>query len=176
MGVYEKQLLVKGTKENRVAQSYLKNSCRFMNFELDGVDILLPVSISNHRVWDKGKIELLIDVLQDSLKYYEFVPRTLKVNNPSSMSYKNGSVYLMKADNGVYKIGMSVNPVQRMLSLERTLPYDLELIHTIQSKRMKHLERYFHDLFKESRLKGEWFDLTPEQVEQFKNYKEVQNG
>lgn len=172
MSVYQKELLAKGIKGNRMAQSYLKNSCRFMNFELDGVDILLPVSTSNHRVWEKEKIEFLVNVLQDSLKHYDFFPKTMKVNSVGSMANKKGSVYLMKADNGVYKIGMSVNPVQRMLSLERTLPYDLELIHTIPSNRMKHLERYFHDLFKESRLKGEWFELTHEQVEQFKIYKE----
>ena len=35
------------------------------------------------------------------------------------------------------------------------------------------VERYFHNLFKEYRVNGEWFDLPSDAIEYFTSYQEI---
>lgn len=78
---------------------------------------------------------------------------------------KPGYVYLFKADNGVYKIGQSVDPDARITSLGVKLPYELESVHRIETHDMNELESDLHDRFADKRLEGEWFELTESDVD-----------
>jgi len=79
-----------------------------------------------------------------------------------------GFVYLIKADNGVYKIGVATNVKNRLDRLDIVLPYALETIHTIQTDDMYSLELKLHRKFKSKRIKGEWFNLQLRDVEYIK--------
>jgi plasmid stabilization system protein ParE len=77
-------------------------------------------------------------------------------------------VYVIRASNGYYKIGISFNPHQRFKDLQRdaaTWAIELELIHVIESKNAYGLEQSLHKRFAEQRVNGEWFLLTTPDVE-----------
>lgn len=60
---------------------------------------------------------------------------------------------------GRYKIGISINPVERVKQLNVGNPEHLELIHYYQANEAGYLsERAAHEVYEEHRLHGEWFD------------------
>ena len=79
-----------------------------------------------------------------------------------------GYIYLVEAvDLGVYKIGHSTNPTKRIYQLDYLVPFPIRLLHTIYVDSQRQCEDYFHRIFREWHIKGEWFRLTPGQVEAF---------
>jgi hypothetical protein len=69
--------------------------------------------------------------------------------------------YLMKNKrNGLYKIGKSVNPRVRERTLQSEDP-DIILV----KKWDYEIESYLHKEYSDYRVRGEWFNLTPIQVE-----------
>lgn len=90
-------------------------------------------------------------------------------------SYRNGTfndekptyLYLMRHSNGLTKIGRSVNPKTREKTLQAEDPR-LRLI--FKAKDCGWLEKEIHDRFADRRKRGEWFDLTEDQVRWIKRY------
>ena len=70
------------------------------------------------------------------------------------------------------KIGHGKN-ILRRLEGARTATEDgiIEITGYIISKNYKNEENEAHNYFKEFRKQGEWFDITPEQVQSYINYK-----
>jgi len=69
---------------------------------------------------------------------------------------------------GYHKIGRSTNPVYR----EKTLQSDNPMITKIHSSRAPiSYEKELHDIFAHKRVRGEWFDLTEDDVEFCMTYK-----
>lgn len=83
--------------------------------------------------------------------------------------YSPGFVYLIRAvtDNANwYKIGCTSKPAARLKTLSATkLPFELEITCLIPSDCMHDLEQELHQRFAGYRIRGEWFALTPEDVE-----------
>ncbi len=78
-------------------------------------------------------------------------------------------VYLMKDEaNGFYKIGISNDPRYR----ERTLQSEKPTIELLSKKEYpsrkiaESIEKALHNSFSEQRLRGEWFELKPDDVEE----------
>lgn len=69
-------------------------------------------------------------------------------------------VYIIEEEGtGLYKIGVSRNPPQRCLSLQRGNPRDLRIVHAINSDEPRATEVAIHDALDEYRVSGEWFEL-----------------
>ena len=66
--------------------------------------------------------------------------------------------YIMKSQ-GLYKIGKAIDVNARLKGFQCGNPY-IELIKIIQGNH----ERKLHQLYKEKRVRGEWFSLTEEDV------------
>lgn len=79
-----------------------------------------------------------------------------------------GFVYLLKADNGSFKIGRTKNPKSRSKAFSVTLPFDVEFICLIETPDMFTLETQLHERFASKRGNGEWFDLLPDDVDYIK--------
>lgn len=77
-------------------------------------------------------------------------------------------VYLIKAENGRYKIGLTSRLDDRLNALRLQSPVSLELIHTAESEQAPILETHLHRIFSDRRTHGEWFDLSDADVEKFK--------
>jgi hypothetical protein len=72
-------------------------------------------------------------------------------------------VYLMiNKRNSLYKIGRSTSPQYREKTLQSEEP-EVHLLWKLLAR--KEDEVHLHQLFKTSRVRGEWFDLEPEEVE-----------
>jgi len=78
-------------------------------------------------------------------------------------------VYLMiDRKNNYYKIGISNKPEYREKTLQSEKP-TIELIchkHFPSRKMAESIEKAFHNMYKENRIRGEWFNLTPDEVKE----------
>ena len=78
-----------------------------------------------------------------------------------------GHVYLIKHGSD-YKIGKSEDPSRRYKEIKVQMPYPIEEIHLIETDDPSGIEAYWHNRFKDKRLKGEWFRLSAEDIKIFK--------
>ena len=66
----------------------------------------------------------------------------------------------MKSGEGPIKIGLSKNPTARLSDMQRSSPYELEIIAAIAGG--LDMERRFHSKFQEANIRHEWFEPTRE--------------
>lgn len=85
------------------------------------------------------------------------------------MNYKNiGCVYFFKHEKlSPIKIGYTNKdtPKKRYESFKTYCPYNALIVGFIKTKNAKELEYFLHEKFKDKRLKGEWFDISVDDVE-----------
>lgn len=77
-----------------------------------------------------------------------------------------GYVYFITREpfDGKVKIGMSVNPIRRLATLQTGNHEKLVARHVFESPDYKTLERTLHQLCAGSRARGEWFDMSWEDL------------
>jgi hypothetical protein len=73
-----------------------------------------------------------------------------------------GYVYVWGGE-GVYKIGRAKNPHQRVKSFPVT-PYKAGFVHILPADDYKRLEQSLHAHFRAKRVKGEWFNLSEQEL------------
>lgn len=73
----------------------------------------------------------------------------------------DGFVYVMECG-GLYKIGWSVNPRKRVLTLQIGSPLPIKLVGVIEGSLTNEAE--WHHAYRDKRVHGEWFALTEEDV------------
>ena len=78
------------------------------------------------------------------------------------------SVYFMTVETGETKIGKSNDPKKRKAQISPKMPYDVHLSADIQTDDGNKLEGKFHDIFEDSRKRGEWFTLDWQHVDIFR--------
>jgi predicted GIY-YIG superfamily endonuclease len=84
-----------------------------------------------------------------------------------------GYVYIIESELGIYKIGRTKN-VDARISQLKSLPFKIELVHTIACEDDQQFEHELHDRFKDKRKTGEWFNLTKDDIDQLKAIKYVE--
>lgn len=72
-------------------------------------------------------------------------------------------VYAIRAENGLIKIGVSIQPERRIMALRSSSPTPLELLGYIPGS--FGIENMLHKLLSDSSSHGEWFYPTPEVLE-----------
>lgn len=82
--------------------------------------------------------------------------------------YRPGYVYVLLADNNLYKIGRSSKINTRIKQLKTKLPYELVLISYIWAHDHVGLEEELHKEYANKRVRGEWFRLDKDDVEYLK--------
>jgi hypothetical protein len=76
----------------------------------------------------------------------------------------NGKFVYFVEGNKLIKIGKTWNLKKRMCSLNSASPIELKLIGYCETKYPDNLEQYLHKLFEDYRIRGEWFNLTKEDI------------
>ena len=104
--------------------------------------------------------EMMIQMAGPNWK--EEQPKLAKSIEPQPMKKSEGWVYFLKADNGLTKIGRTKDLKKRMYHFTVKLPYELELIHAIESDYTVELEAQLHEKYSHLNVRGEWFNLTDE--------------
>lgn len=81
-----------------------------------------------------------------------------------------GFVYVIKC-NEYYKIGCSREGVEKRLKAMQTgNPYELELIMMIKTSNYPKTELFLHKRFDKYRIRGEWFKLSEELINELYTY------
>lgn len=86
-----------------------------------------------------------------------------KLEYYSKSIQREGYVYVIQAG-PYYKIGHAINVSKRLEQYAPKLPWEVTLIHSIQSADRIALESYLHKRFADKRCNGEWFELDEEDV------------
>lgn len=86
------------------------------------------------------------------------------LSNRTTKYDKSGYVYLIRIPTGHYKIGHTKNLNQRIRHFTVTMPFDVELIHTIPCDDARDAEQRLHKLHKKEHVSGEWFQLSDADV------------
>lgn len=76
---------------------------------------------------------------------------------------KAGIVYALKGDT-CYKIGCTTNLTKRLRALGIKSPFPLTIVALLQTENIYALERELHYRFAAKRRRGEWFDLSDEDI------------
>lgn len=86
-----------------------------------------------------------------------------------SLWHDHGYIYLIY-DGQHYKIGKAINIEKRLKELQTSAPQELKVVWSMRSLACRRTEAYLHRKFhpKKTRKRGEWFALTPSDVEWFK--------
>lgn len=91
---------------------------------------------------------------------YELKDSQIKEYTYTTNTSRKTKTYLLKDKNtGLYKIGKSVNPLNREKTLQGEKP-TYELLKVWDDN----IERELHDKYKNQRVRGEWFELNSIQV------------
>ena len=84
---------------------------------------------------------------------------------PDKKTRRPGYIYLMKAENGYYKIGRSKDVPARLKQLNREFPIKIEVVHQFWATDYISREKDLHFLFKDQQQEGEWFALDQGDIE-----------
>lgn len=82
---------------------------------------------------------------------------------------KPGFVYVLKSETGHFKIGRTIDPDSRYKTFGITLPFRIEYELVIKADDYVALEKALHARFAAKRLDGEWFQLTPDDLEMLRS-------
>jgi hypothetical protein len=115
----------------------------------------------------QNQLENYLNILR-SIYYQQFVPQRVNKRKVASKKEFSGFVYLIQSPTKAYKIGRTSDPQNRMKTFGIQLPFEVEYICIIETPDMIDLETKLHTRFSTKRINGEWFDLSPEDVEYIK--------
>jgi len=78
-------------------------------------------------------------------------------------------IYVIGPAEGPQKIGLSGDVEKRLQTLQTGSPVTLIIHHTeeVNPKKVRLLEKKIHNELNHKRVKGEWFDLSPEDAKAF---------
>lgn len=113
--------------------------------------------VDNHNI--KNEIELK--------KYNETV---LNAEYPKETKKHKGFIYFIKNESNMVKIGRA-NDLKGRIGEYTKLPFEPILLNAIESNDTIKDEAYYHEMFHMNRKRGEWFELTDEQIQVIKNLK-----
>ena len=137
-----------------------------------GRDEMTPF-LSNRKILSKEEwltLKRLIDrfynnISMEEIQAYNENIEISRRKTKRSAKTDEGVIYLLESDNGFYKIGKSKDLDRRVGQHLRDYPVSLDVIHVIQVYRMTKCEVYLLSLFGDKKKQGEWFDLSPDDVE-----------
>jgi hypothetical protein len=79
-----------------------------------------------------------------------------------------GKVYILESG-GYYKIGKTSGDLRkRVARLQTGSPHRIQVVHVINTANSAALEAHLHKRFNHKRTQGEWFALTPDDVQAIK--------
>lgn len=144
--------------------------CRIKPKQADGIlrrlkqDRLITVKIAKFSGTPKTHIQIqwsiLLSKVQSALED-EGVGLEKALKRP-------GYIYLISSPTGHYKIGKTIDVPNRINTLRIQLPFHIKLVCYFHSDDYVQAERELHETYSHRRTNGEWFKLTPGEVEAIK--------
>lgn len=85
---------------------------------------------------------------------------------------KSGYVYFLQSedDRKLIKIGKTTrDPNERVAEYDLLLPFETRIMHAFKCEDVDVSEAFMHDMFDDVRVRGEWFRVLPQDVEDILN-------
>ena len=152
-GNYDGCLIIKDNNGNVMNIKEMKELISYLEYSVENLD-------------EDAIIETKIEIIEEKIRELELPKEEKKKEAPI------GEVYLIKGENGRYKIGYSKNAKTRLKNLRLSSCEDHILIHKFKIKNPYNKEQFLHKKFKDKRCHSEWFELTDEDVEYIKGFKD----
>ncbi len=131
---------------NNLADEYLKN---------DGIE---PNEL------ERLKKEAIIALNNGNEYTFGFIfAKALSNNDNINKDIESEYIYLLQSEHGT-KIGKSINPQNRTNILCTKLPFEIKKTEIFKVENMSKTELFLHKKYNNNRLKGEWFDLSDDQL------------
>lgn len=111
-----------------------------------------------------------IDKICNKLQQYKSEMECIyKIKSPKKRSILFTHIYLLKDERtNYYKIGRSINPKVREKTLQSECPtYKIIWISELTSPSV---EKTLHKIFTNQRIRGEWFELSNDNIKFIKNF------
>ena len=143
---------------------------------LIGCDHIRPVEGSDGEVFSRAEVEFFAKQRHRTITIGEKIKEgharrrnglPAKNSLPKEYAPVKGVVYIVECG-GRYKIGKTQNLPFRFAHFTIVLPFEPTLIHLIASDNITQTERDLHVKYKGKRVRGEWFDLTQEDIDRIK--------
>jgi hypothetical protein len=141
----------------------------------------------NHTIWNRrfgSKADLVTglreycegrtgceDIIALCDAYQRSAPRRTQPK-PGQGRKGRGYVYLMQSG-ARYKLGRANSVGRRQRQLQTGSPDPLPVLHYIETDDPSGIERYWHERFADKRVSGEWFELSPTDVADFRRRKSM---
>lgn len=142
-----------------------ENTCHFCNKKLSNTQNLKrhfnTCEIKN------GGIALLCNKMTQLTKMNEKMMKEIEILKSLDHNQPMGIVYFVNAENTtMFKIGFTKQLIDKRLSnLQTGCPLNLLVYKTVECGDPIKLEHYLHDIFKDKKIRGEWFNVTFKEVE-----------
>jgi Meiotically up-regulated gene 113 len=138
---------------------------------LTNEDIPSPVVVQRHFLNKGAVVAALKEFVSKRDEYADIIPLLPEIASTSIVEQKNakaidGNVYLIKYGEH-FKIGRGIDLEKRVKQVLVSLPEAGALIHSIKTDDPSGIEAYWHRRFKDRRVNGEFFRLTPDDVKSF---------
>lgn len=135
----------------------------------------LRLGSKDERVWKTFYFCDQHDAYQDvaDLLHDDLPKRKFQNKNQKLTANKLGFVYLMLGHPGEYKIGRTNLVDRRLAEVGAKSSRELELVHYFECDDPAGIEAYWHNRFKNKRLRGEWFKMSKDDVRSFKRWRKL---
>jgi len=151
-GSYKKCATITDNMGNIMSKKEMKKLISYLEFSVENLD-------------EDEIIENEITSLKNQIKEYEELKKKPK-------EIKIGEVYLIRGENGRHKIGYSKDAENRAKTLSLSSCEKHELVHKFKCKNPNKRESELHKHFSDKRCHSEWFDLSEDDVEYIKSFKD----
>ncbi len=146
----------------------LLNSGEYL-MKLDEVQEILEACKLYLETWRQNEIEIYNEDLlaqrqqerNDTSKYRQLLREQKEKRENRRFLY-----IIHNKRNGLYKIGLSINPIKRERTLQAEEP-EIEIIETFKGG--FELEKNIHNYFVNKRVRGEWFKLDDKDISVLKD-------
>lgn len=131
------------------------------------IDDILEYREGDHEAWKKSNDEWNERMRKKRNEEYKQQYEQELSQRQEATASRGDYLYLMRHRNGLTKIGRSHNPKAREKTLQAEDPF-LKMIY--KAEKLGWLERRFHDMFADDRVRGEWFRLPEHRVDWIQYY------
>jgi Meiotically up-regulated gene 113 len=110
--------------------------------------------------WERDNLDGFSVRTSDWPGWFEYIGPFPKFTESQRKQLRVGSVYVVKSETNLYKIGRTKNVAARLNNFRVLAPFEFQLSHHFLADDCVQAERMLHQKYKDKRVKGEWFALS----------------
>jgi septal ring factor EnvC (AmiA/AmiB activator) len=89
---------------------------------------------------------------------------------------EEGFIYILKSENGYYKIGKAKELQNRITTWQHEFPIVIDFIYSFACHNRRLVENFLHNKYSKKRLRREWYKLNDEDIAWILSIKDYELG